>query len=392
MFGASNRLPEGMEANPAIYKDIYVITSKKPVKCHTVSQKGLGSITFNPGDTVLLTEAGAESLRDLSLPGIPEDAVLKTIVVSLTPPVTALIPDDKLTHSGLRTEEDIEKEALKAQSKENYETVKSFMSGDQNFPFNPLYSLLAIVVAVIIASIIVKKGYEELDQDDSSARILTVISVVILILSFAFQFWVLHNGDIALNRAVKGNVSDSPMLSAVRIFGFGFGLFIFSIFEVSTMYSALHLIGELFKGRTSYKGTGMLIWGGGIIAGVIICFFFSHHLLTFAMIMIVLLALDFLFMLIINVRSIGALCLSVPLYAIGAVALTLSMIMGTVISVWLVLLVAAIMVFYAVVNPWQVVGQIYNGLGTVIGEVYRNGMGYIKGRGLISSDEVDRMR
>lgn len=158
------------------------------------------------------------------------------------------------------------------------------------------------------------------------------------------------------------------------------------------MYSTLRLIGELFRGRTSYKGIGMLIWGGGVIAGVIVCFFFSHHLLTFAKIMIAALALDFLLMVIINIKSIGALCLSVPLYAIGAVALTLSMIIGTLVSVWLVLLVVVLITFYSFIHPWVVIGQIYNSTGTVIGEVYRNGMGYIKGRGLISEDEVDKMK
>lgn len=142
ILGAVNRLPEGVGTNSTIYKDIYVITADGPVRCHTVSQGGLGSITFNPGDTVLITNAESESLRDLSLPDIPEDVFLKTVVVSLTPPVIALIPDDKLIHSGLRSKEDLEKETLKAQSDKNFETVKSFLSGEQDFPFNPIYSLL----------------------------------------------------------------------------------------------------------------------------------------------------------------------------------------------------------------------------------------------------------
>ena len=389
---ATNRIPKEIPVTPVLYRDIYVIDSDRDIVCKTISNKTFSNVTLSPGDTVYINFEVSEQMVKESLSESERKKGFRAAIISATPLVYAFVPEENISWVQLRTPEEAKKYEDYERERAELKKFSNLLIGEQDFPFNPFYSYIVIVFAIIITTGMKGKADEYKDSNLRKARIQTTLTIIFLLLIFLFQTWLYFNGANILTKMVKGDNDVNPLLSMIRMFGFGLFTFGFTIYEIYLMYSVLKLSGKVFGGRTSYTLTGALIWAGGIITWIILYFFYTDRLIEFSKIFCLILVADILFTLLLSLKSPITILFSLILYPVGCTAVVGFMVTGTLLTSWLIIVVIAATILYSFFNTFKVVGYIKNGFGEIIGEIYNCGTGYIYGKGDISSSEVDRLR
>lgn len=360
---ARNLVPKEIREDHKGESRYYVVAGDETVDGYLLSKKGVTAKSFMPGDTLYVQEIfntiGPEN--DLSRYNIKIDGEAAFIVLSINNKELAVIERSKLEKADMRSEAEKEADLIVQQKKEAgnraIAQVKGLFQGDNSYPFDVTYSLIAFVIATIIC-------YRLSSGNSNDILVTVLIPAVILIIVYYFQYQLFVNGEKALSDWTKSDPMTNVFLSMLRLFGSVIFLFVFTLWEIYLMYVILRRIGMFCLGRTNYL-LSFIIWMGGSVAMAIVAIFFKEHSYTALKVILGIFGLDILISIIMNRKNIILMIITAVFYVAGAFALVPSYAVSGYAFFWIVGCIMAIGLICLLCQPAKIVGSVFGAFGQI---------------------------